>query len=155
MVHRSVNRIWIADQNSVHNFLCFIKKSLKVRVFCVLTSNYTCQCRISSPTTWWYSHLWCQPFSMHSPLWNIALREHFHLRIRNESTLKFFFHGKICHKSLKIGTQHRHSPLLQSSKKNGIQKKFWASKYMLKLVFVQHWKKPSKMKMPTERTNIF
>ena len=135
------------------------KISLKVRVFCVLTSNYTCQCRISSPTTWRYSHLWHQSFSMRYPLWNIALRERYILFFTQESRMSllwnFFFHGKICHKSRKIGTQHRHNPLLQSSKINGIQKKFWASKYMLKLVFVQHWKNLQKWKCPLSELIFF
>ena len=155
-----VNRIRIGDPNSVHNFLCpFLEIIIKVRLFCVLTSYFTCRCRISSPTTWIYSYPWCQPFSIRSPLWNIALHERYLLfstQVYGMSLIwNFFSHGKIYHKSLKIGTQHRHSSILQSSKKNGIRKKIWGSKYMLKLVFAQHWKKPSKKKMPTERSKKF
>ena len=155
-----VNRIRIDRSEFCSQFLMyFLEIIIKVRLFCVLTSYFTCRCRISSPTTWIYSYPWCQPFSIRSPLWNIALHERYLLfstQVYGMSLIwNFFSHGKIYHKSLKIGTQHRHSPFLQSSKKNGIRKNFWGSKYMLKLVFVQHWKKPSKMKMATERSNIF
>jgi len=96
----------------------FLEIILKVRLLCVLPSDFTCQCRISSPTTWWYSYPWGQPFSMRSPQWNIALRERYVLFFTQEFGMSplwnFCFHGKICHKSLKIGTQHRHSPILQS-----------------------------------------
>ena len=44
------------------------------------------------------------------------------------------------------------APSFRHKKKYGIQKLFWGSKNMLKLVFAQHWKKTSKMKMPTERS---
>ena len=37
-------------------------------------------------------------------------------------------------------------------KKKWYSKIFWGSKNMLKLVFAQHWKKPSKKKIPTERS---
>ena len=86
------SRSWNCEQNSdrrsksCSQFLTHCKKKiLKVRVFCVLTSNFTCRYRISSPTTWWYSHPWLQPFCMRSPLWNIALRERYILFFTRES----------------------------------------------------------------------
>ena len=116
---------WNCEQNSdrrsefCSQFLThFLEIILKVRLFGVLLSDFTCRCRISNPTTWWYSYPWGQPFSMRSPLWNRAWRERDVFFFTGESGMSplwnFFFHGKICDKSLKIRTQHRHSPILQT-----------------------------------------
>ena len=116
---------WNCEQNSdrrsefCSQFLRHCKnKILKLRLFCVLTSDFTCRYRISSPTTWWYSYPCRHPFSMRFPLWNIAWRERDVLFFTQETETSppwnYFFHGKICHKSLKIGTRHRHIPILQT-----------------------------------------
>ena len=52
-----VNRIRIDRSEFCSQFLMyFLEIIIKVRLFGVLTSYFTCRCRISSPTRWIYSY---------------------------------------------------------------------------------------------------